>query len=133
MFSIKLWYFILLLYCTSDISRNLKLLLFFLKRLFFAGWANVLFVNLAFLTCQVYRRFAICYRCETFTYLQISCSFWLLADFILACDQHIFVDVFLQTFHRGDRQVELNRSRRTREDRQQQDNAESRHATCPWL
>lgn len=60
------------------------------------------------------RKFAICYRCDTFTYRQISCSFWLFAEFVLARDQHIFVDVLLQTFYRVDWQVELNSKHQVR-------------------
>lgn len=58
--------------------------------------------------------FAICYRCDAFTYLQIGRSSRLFAKFVLSCDQHIFVDVLLQTFDGVDRQVELNSKHQVR-------------------
>ncbi len=77
------------------------------------------------------QKFAICFRCDTFPYLQISSSFWLLADFVFSPNQHIFAQLFLQTFSRVDRQVELNRKHRVEKSRYQQESAESRHAAHP--
>lgn len=51
---------------------------------------------------------AICYGFETFTYLQVSFYSWVFAELVLACDQHILLDVFAQTFHAVYRQVEIN-------------------------
>lgn len=77
---------------------------------------------------QSRRQFAICYRCDTFTYLQIGRSPGLLAQLVLAGYQHVAVQLFLQALDRVDRQVELNGRRQVGQERQQQEDTEPGHA-----